>query len=378
MSQPFIRLLRLTSLLVWAAMLWPVAYGAAHGDDGLTWAKAQVWAPLWLAFGAGLAVGTTPAGLPRAARAAAFAVQTAAALAMCGLQPEFYVGFLLVIIAWQLAVYLPVRVAAGWVLVQALGLFVVLSPICANICGWVASGVYLAFQVFFLATVLLVRREWQARVEQARLNAELTAAQSLLIQKSHAHERLRLSRELHDVMSHSLTALSLNLELALNTADAGERQRGLVRARALTHELIGDVRDVVGALRTSERLDVAHALRVLAASASGLEVCLTAPDGLTLEDPERAHALLRCVQEVITNTRKHARAKTVWIAVREELGVLVVDARDDGCGAQPGGEPGFGLAGMAERFARLGGEVVVAPPAGQGFALTARLPLAAA
>jgi signal transduction histidine kinase len=378
MSLPFIRLLRLTSLLVWAAMLWPVLNGAAHGQDGLTWAKAEIWIPLWLAFGAGVGVGTTSAALPRAARAAAFAVQTAAALAMCGLQPEFYVGFLLVIIAWQLAVYLPVRVAAGWVLAQALGLFIVLSPICANVCGWVASGVYLAFQVFFLATVLLVRREWEARVEQARLNAELTAAQSLLVERTHAHERLRLSRELHDVMGHSLTALSLNLELALNTRDEAEREKSLARAQLLTRELIGDVRDVVGALRTSERLDVAHALEVLAGSATELKVHLTTPLGLTLEDPERAHALLRCVQEAITNTRKHARAENLWIEVREEAGTLVVDVRDDGRGASAGGEPGFGLAGMRERFARLGGEVRIAPPGGQGFALTARLPMAAA
>jgi len=378
MSQPFLRLLRLTSLFVWAAMLWPVLNGAAHGEDGLTWAKAQLWIPLWAAFGVALALGTTPARLSRWARGAAFAAQTGAALAMCGTQPEFYVGFLLVIIAWQLAVYLPVQLAAGWVVVQAVGLFVVLSPICANICGWVASSVYLAFQVFFLATVLLVRREWEARVEQARLNAELTAAQSLLIEKSHAHERLRLSRELHDVMGHSLTALSLNLELALNTRDPAEQARGLTRAQALTRELIGDVRDVVGALRTSERLDIAHALQVLAATAPELQVHLSAPEGLTLEDPERAHALLRCVQEVIANTRKHARARNIWIEVREDAGALVVAARDDGQGVVAGGAPGFGLAGMRERFARLGGEVVVAPPAGRGFALTARLPLAAA
>ena len=378
MSTRFLQLLRLTSLLVWAVLLWPVLNGAAHGEDGFTWARAAAWAPFWVAFGAALALATTPANLPRPVRIAALAVQTAAALAMCSLQPEFYIGFLLVIIAWQLAVFLPARWAAGWVVVQALALFVVLSPICANVCGWAASGVYFAFQLFFLATVLLVRREWEARVEQARLNAELTATQSLLVERSHAHERLRLSQELHDVMGHSLTALSLNLELAQNTRDPGERGNALTRAQLVTRELMSDVRDVVGALRTSQALDVSRALEVLAATAPELDVRLTAPAGLSLQDPERAHALLRCVQEVITNTRKHARARTIWIDVRDDAGTLVVDARDDGQGAVAGGQPGFGLAGMRERFARLGGEVVVGPPDGGGFALTARLPLAAA
>jgi signal transduction histidine kinase len=375
MSSLFQRMLRLTSLGVWFTLLLPILHGAANHQDNLTWSKAQLWIGLWLVFGAALFAATSPRPAPRGLRAAMFALQTLSALSMCGLQPDFYVGFLLVIIAWQLAVFLPVRVAAAWVLVQAAALFLVLSPICANGCGWAASGIYFAFQGFFLVTVLLVKREWEQRLEQARLNAELTATQDLLIERSSSYERLRISRELHDVLGHSLTALSLHLEVAMNTPQAAARDRSLIKAQAVTKALIGDVRDVVGALRNSETLDVAHALEVLAAGAPELAVHIATPEGLRLEDPERAQALLRCVQEVITNTRKHARARNIWIDITETAGELVVQARDDGRGLSGAAASGFGLAGMRERFVRLGGDVQVEPSSGPGFALSARFPL---
>ena len=90
-------------------------------------------------------------------------------------------------------------------------------------------------------------------------------------------------------------------------------------------------------------------------------------------DAARAEALVRCVQEVITNTLKHATAGHLWIQVSCVAGGVTVRAWDDGRGAARL-QPGTGLTGMRERFAQLGGEVAVTPNAGSGFALHAFVP----
>ncbi|MBI3676816.1 MAG: hypothetical protein HY243_09400 [Proteobacteria bacterium] len=385
MSTQFHRLLRNTSYLVWLSVLLPVMIDALQVHRSQALSKSGLWIALWLMFGVALVVGARAAATPLRTRLTMFGLQTAAALAMTWLRPDFYVGFLLIIIAWQLAIFLPVRIAAGWVLAQAALLFLVLSPICADGCGWVASTVYFAFQVFFVVTVLLVKKEWEARLEQSRTADELGAAQALLVERSRSQERLRLSQELHDVMGHRLTALAINLEIGLNSRQAEEREDAIGKARNVAQDMIADVREVVGALRRTDGtqgLDFAKALETLAHNAPELEVHVSAPAGIRLEDPEQAHAFLRGAQEIITNTLKHAQARNLWIDVTFDSGRLMMRAADDGKTAPANhfdaGTAGIGLAGMRERFLRLGGGVEVSSFVGQGFTVQAWLPLMSA
>jgi signal transduction histidine kinase len=104
------------------------------------------------------------------------------------------------------------------------------------------------------------------------------------------------------------------------------------------------------------------------------EIHLTLPAGLHIADPALAHAVFRCVQEIVTNTVRHAQARNLWIEVRHAPGGLVVEARDDGRGA-PGYAPGHGLTGMGERLRELGGSLVVASHPGHGFEVRATLPI---
>lgn len=369
------RFLRVVGFSIWLTLLLPVLVGAYKKTEGLNWPKAYPWIVLWLFFGVALWLATAPGHRRPGFRITMLALQTLAAICMSWLQPNYYVGFLLVIIAWQLAFLLPQKMAIGWVWVQTLLLLIILAPICNTGWGWAASGIYLGFQSFALMTGFLARREMQAKAEQARINAELLAARELLADSSRSFERLRISQELHDVLGHRLTALSLHLEVALNAPFAEEKEAHVLRAQEVTRGLLTDVREVVGALRHSEGLDVERALKVLCNTAPGLAVHLSMPDRLRIEEPERSQSLLRCVQELITNTLKHAQASNLWIVIGASDGVLRVNAQDDGCGSDGYIRMGFGLSGMQERFERLGGGVEVDRTRSKGFSLSAWMPL---
>jgi signal transduction histidine kinase len=97
------------------------------------------------------------------------------------------------------------------------------------------------------------------------------------------------------------------------------------------------------------------------------------PDRMRLQDPERAQSLLRCVQELISNTLKHTQASNLWITIDTCNDMLRVDANDDGCGGKESIKFGFGLSGMRDR---LDGGIEIHKPDPRGFSLSAWMPLA--
>jgi len=105
-----------------------------------------------------------------------------------------------------------------------------------------------------------------------------------------------------------------------------------------------------------------------------LDIHLDIEEPLSVEDPEHAHVLLRCTQEIITNAVRHARARNLWIQVRRDgEGQVVIQAHDDGVGAD-GIVVGNGLRGMRERLYQCGGELQIETRRGQGFRLRASVP----
>jgi signal transduction histidine kinase len=185
---------------------------------------------------------------------------------------------------------------------------------------------------------------------------------------------MRIARDLHDLVGHHLTALSLNLEVAshLTNEAAGVHVR---KAQSTAKHLLADVREVVSELRQDDAIDLTQALRSLADGVPGLHVHVVMPPRFSVEDPRRAQVLLRCAQEIITNTAKHAGARNLWLNFAyAEANLLGLHARDDGRGAEQV-KPGNGLSGMRERLAEFGGSVTLDTDPGMGFALTVRLPL---
>jgi len=274
------------------------------------------------------------------------------------------------VIPWML----PARYGVIWLLLSQLAVapvyYVLLRfPLFEAI---MQSLLYGGFSMFIFVTSLVARQQTDAREEQRRLNTELRATRVLLAESARVNERTRISRELHDLLGHHLTALSLNLEVAGHITE-GRAQEHVHQAHTLAKLLLTDVREAVSQLRDSGAIDLAAALRPLTQQVPALDIHLDVPSPLNVEDPERAHVLLRCTQEIITNAVRHAGARNLWIKVRREEGGVSLEARDDGEG-NDGIVVGNGLRGMRERLQQCGGDLQIQTRRGEGFCLRATVP----
>lgn len=285
-------------------------------------------------------------------------------------------ALLLAVVAVVLPWVLPLRVAIAWVVLQNFSLM----PVFASIRefslsdAFLQSSLYLGFIVLAFVTSLVTKQQAEAREEQRRLNSELRATRALLAESSRLGERMRISRELHDLVGHHLTALTLNLEVASHLVQ-GQAQEHVRKAQSVAKLMLGDVREVVSQLREGDSIDLTQALRNLTEGVPGLAIHLQLPPRFSVEDPRRAQVLLRCAQEIITNAVRHAGARNLWLSFERDAGVgMAIRARDDGRGASQF-EQGNGLAGMRERLAEFGGRLDVTTGKGSGFALDALLPL---
>ncbi|TDC70942.1 two-component sensor histidine kinase [Actinomadura sp. GC306] len=231
------------------------------------------------------------------------------------------------------------------------------------------AALYTMLQVCTVWAVRSERREAAARERLAVANTELRAATALLAESSRSAERLRISRELHDLLGHQLTALVLELEVAAHHSTPPAAAH-VARARGLARDLLGDVRTAVGELR-ARTTPLHHALAEVVADLPHPRIHLSVAGGIE-PDETRTAVLIRCVQEVVTNTVRHAEAENLWIDVGHAgNGEIVLTARDDGRGASAL-RLGNGLTGVRERVAQLDGEVSFATS--PGFTVSARVP----
>jgi signal transduction histidine kinase len=233
-----------------------------------------------------------------------------------------------------------------------------------------AALVYGCFQAFAVLMVRSALREAAARSELATAHAELRASSALLSESSRTAERLRIARELHDLVGHQLTALSLELEVATHQEDAAARDH-VLRARDTAKRLLGDVRAAVGELR-AESAGLNAPLHALVDGLPGPTVKLRVVEEAAV-DENHALVVVRCIQEIVTNTLRHADARHLWITVRATGDEVRVEACDDGRGVAVI-RPGNGLTGMRERLEQLGGEVQLDSGEGRGFRVAARVP----
>lgn len=212
-----------------------------------------------------------------------------------------------------------------------------------------------------MARVLRSRRRLILDLRAA--TADLERSREELADRAVTQERLRIARDIHDVVAHSVTVM-------LVQATAAERtmHRGGMDAIEAIHAVQETAREALAEL---ERL-------VAQFRNAGLEVecAVSPPHGDPL--PGVQLTAYRVVQEALTNVLKHSAAASALVRVHEDGGALVAEVRDGGPArgaVGPGG--GHGLAGMRERVAAHGGSLSAGTTAGGGFCVTARLPLGA-
>jgi signal transduction histidine kinase len=299
--------------------------------------------------------------------------ESAAAIALVLFRCNGYEGTLLALVAMQLGTRLDRVAGILWISVQTLLLGAAVAIQLSPRAAWLLAPPYLGFQLVAFFTFFIMAREVAARTALAAANAELLAVQEILADSSRLAERLRITHELHDALGHRLTALTLNLEAALQRTQ-GPVKANIETAQSLARQLLSDVREIVADSAARDGVHLAHALQTLVSVVPRPRVHLEVAEGLRIADPERAHILLRCTQEIVTNAARHSDAENLWILIEREGESFRIVAHDDGRGSD-GSSDGFGLRGMRERVERAGGELRISSQPGRGFGVTALLPL---
>lgn len=365
--------LRAAALFIWAFLSLPVFGSSTRKGEALSGAEWVAWLALFFLFAPAFWISSSPRPREQWVRICALAVQTGCVLGMTAIYQGYLIGCLLVIICWQVALILPVSTAIVWA-VAASGLWIFFQEPHFHLgWRWSATGAFLGFQAFAIVTAAIARSEAVGREEQARINAELVSTRELLRESSKAGERIRIAREFHDVVGHNLTALCLHLEAATHhPPDQAQaiQQKALLSARHLLEE----VREVVTGFHASDCIDLRGAFEMLQQNVPRIRLHIELPDDLMITDSARAHATLRCVQEVTTNTLKHSDAKNLWVRIYVQKGAIEIEAHDDGSKAQQS-RPGIGISGMRERLEQLGGGLAVDTGQQSGFHLKAWFPL---
>jgi signal transduction histidine kinase len=242
--------------------------------------------------------------------------------------------------------------------------------------GWLAASLV-------LGEVTRSRRAYVREVEQRALAAERGREEEA--RRRAGEERIRIARELHDILGHRISLINVQASAAVHLLDRDPEQArtALIAIKEASHEALGEVRATLGILRQLDEREplapspgLAQLDAVIAeTSAAGFDVQLDVrgerrglPSGVDL-------AAYRIIQESLTNVVRHARASSARIAIAYRAGDIEIEVVDDGIPARiDAGGSGSGLVGMRERAIALGGNFEAGPQPGGGFRVRATLP----
>jgi signal transduction histidine kinase len=278
---------------------------------------------------------------------------------------------------WQ--IWLPAAAAGGAALATVHGfeggntlgasIFLAVWIICALVAGM----------------AMVVRRRFAAEVAERRGWTQRSRAEEE--GRRLAEERLRIAREVHDVLGHSLAVISLQAGVAEHLLDSRpqEVRQAISAIRRVSRQALGELRAELASLRngsfsagaspTPGVADVQTLVQVM--REAGLRIDLEAEDDWSKVPAIVGTAAYRIVQESLTNVARHAGASaTVAVSVRRNAEALEIEVSDDGgkAGLAPGSLKGHGIAGMRERVAALGGRFWIEKQ-GTGVRVVAELPI---
>jgi two-component system sensor histidine kinase DesK len=252
------------------------------------------------------------------------------------------------------------RAVAGLVVIAAIGaiegLFLHMSP-------WSLFWTSL-FPVFIGAGNVFF-------AERNRINCQLRKANEEIENLAKVAERERIARDLHDVLGHTLSVITLKSELAGKLVDRDPQRAGkeIREVEQISRQALTDVRDAIRGYRSQGLVaELAQAKTTL--ETAGLSVQCDAATTVKLPAVQES-VLSLAVREAVTNVVRHAQARTCRMRLEQHNGTCQLEIKDDGCGASNG--EGNGLRGMRERVEMLGGTLSRSTEA--GTTLTITLPL---
>jgi len=241
--------------------------------------------------------------------------------------------------------------------------------------GLTAGGASGSTVASLALTIVAVGAMMAAFARKIQANRELEAAREELARLAVAEERLRIARDLHDLLGHTLSVIALKSELAAKLVDrdpAGAR-RELEDVQDVTRGALAEVRDAVHGYRRLALADAVDGART-ALAAAGID-CRVEGGADALPD-EIEDVLAWAVREATTNVVRHSDARTCSIRLQATDGAVELEVADDGS-PRPSGAGGSGLRGLAERAERLRGTLEVGARRAGGFGVKLTVPLPA-
>jgi signal transduction histidine kinase len=317
-----------------------------------------------------------------AARVGELAVFGASAVAIVVCQPTGLAGLPSSAVVFVAGVALAPPFAAAIGAAVTAGVVVALATTTRAGAADIASSALLCAVLGITGALLRRYRLSQERTEL--LLAQLEEARDDQARAAAAQERASIARDLHDVLAHSLSGLSIQLEmvrkLASKTDAPPELRAAIDDAAGLAKEGLAGARDAVGALRRDNRLGVDQLGELVDHFRRdfGLTVAYTVSGTERPVPPDLGLALYRVTGEALTNVARHAVGASTQVELRYDARGVRLAVTDDG------GEPsalaaegsGWGLAGVRERIKRLGGDFTAGPagPAGSGWSVVVSAP----
>ena len=230
---------------------------------------------------------------------------------------------------------------------------------------------------FGIGEALRTRAEHFDEFHRAQMQRQQTEVQA---------ERMRIARELHDVLAHSLSQINVQAGVGLHLMQKqpAKAAEALASIKETSKTALDEVRSVLGMLRAEDGQDPGaplvpepdlSRLAGLVASVTAQGVLVTMHCQIIEATKAAQLAIYRIVQESLTNVVRHANAASAHVSVTADGTSCVVMISDDGSGLSPAPLTGRGLLGMRERAELLGGTLEVGPTAGGGTLITARIPL---
>lgn len=335
------------------------AAALAFGLAMLVWRRLPM-----LPLAVGLVILAVP-GLHVLANSAVLALGIMGTLYSCGLQPERRLAFL------------GLGLGAAGVVVSA----VTAHPFLVSDTLWV--GVITVAPWF---AGRLVRRDRDRAQLLEQMNVRLEEEQEQRAARASADERLRIARELHDVIAHALSVVVLQARSGrrmLNRDRKAEAAEGFDAVELAAQQALGEMRRLLGVLRSSDHTPVLTPTPGLARLPE--LIARLGDTGLSVDvdvagDPRELPvgvdvSAYRIVQEALTNVVRHAEATRATLTISYEPDAVMIAVIDNGRGNGDGsGDSGHGLAGIRERVSIYGGNLEITSPPGGGYSMTVRLP----
>jgi len=365
---------RWAGLLTWF-MLAAMSLALTTERDGFAW-----FSPLWLVTAAlfvlfivAFSFATSDERLPVEPRSRYFllALQLGCVYGLFWLLPFNFIAVLITMWCAQLPYFVTVRTSIIIALAVSLPQALIFQLHWGHSGAWLTALLFWAFHLFAILMMASQLRESLARQREEATNRELRATQALLSEANKQQERTRIARNIHDLLGHHLTALTIQLQVAERKSE-GEVKGLLQQSQSIAKLLLADVREAVTEIRSASALPLQKILQELVYEVPGKRVIFSIPDGLHVRQMEVADAVLRIIQEGITNFMRHSKGDTLEVCVQQVADELVLELRDNGH-VSAAIISNNGLRGMQERVAQLGGTFTLTTESGLRIAL--RLPM---